>query len=202
MSNATSITPEFVKAIRKAARDNDYANRYWVRVEAIRHESWNGTILTLAREHSNGDNASESYTTFYDVVGCGRVASVEHFGTFDSYVGTTGPARRYCAVQNHSRSDKGLLSSLANVLKVGDEVRARFLLNNSTDNLKKAGLEHDTCFLQVIRNGKFVCEFFVDDTICPIGSSALFSYQYVRDIEGHIATTVAPFLAVAEEVAS
>lgn len=191
MSTSTVITAEFVKNLRKAAKSNDYADRYWIRVEALRSPNWTGTVLTLSREHTNGDTASEYHTTFYDIVGCGKgggTVPVEHHGAIGQVV-----TARYCAVQTFYRTQQGLLPSLANTLKVGDEVRARFVLNNSTENLKKAGLEHDSAYLQVIRGGKFVCEFFVDDVIAPTGSSALLSYQYTRDIPGHIANLVAKF---------
>lgn len=177
MSNATKVTADFIKAIRLAARAETNSGReYYIKVEGFRTPSWNGTLVTLADRRDNGPRASEPYTTFFTEVSS-DTCRVAGYGSQTGIQWKEG-SRRFVATQTHySSSDRSLLRSLASIIKVGDDLVASFILDNSSDYTKNAGLGQDECYIVVVRNGKIVCDLYVDDIVGP-DNSVRMGYQY------------------------
>jgi hypothetical protein len=191
----TTVTTEFVKAVRKAARNKTFdTTSLVVETNIIEGDSARYSFVKLNVEKRNGKNATEPYTTYQTVTGATeRIAS---------YGDALRPTQRLVASANHYNSEKGVVSSLANLVKAGDELQLSWVLSNSTETLNKAGLQHDMVYVRIIRNGKFVAELLVDDTVCPFGSSALFAgggYFANSNLRPHVDALVA---RIDEEVAA
>lgn len=173
----TQLTAEFLKALRQASRCTDHKLRYSIIVDVIR-DADDPTPLTGKVTLHTDVTLPEGFDPPYSSL---RI-SAPAYSKVNTYDGTRG-AKRFVASQTHYRSDKGLLTSLANVARVGDELAVRFVIGNQTETLTGAGLSHDTAFVQLFRNNKFVAEFYVADVIAPVGSFARFIDQTYRGAE-------------------
>jgi hypothetical protein len=181
----TTVTTEFVKALRKAARNNKTSDRATLVVET---NIWgHGNVASFVKLHVEKVNWPGASSTTY-ITPTGALERISNYGP------ALAKDVRLVTSANHYATEKGVVASLANLVKVGDTLRLSWVLANGTGNLSKAGFQHDSCFVQIFRGGKFVAELFVNDTICPVGSSALFAYSDLfanRDIPGHVEALIA-----------
>lgn len=74
-------------------------------------------------------------------------------------------------------------ATVLGLLRVGDELIARWVLGNNSDTLKAAGLSHDEFKLTIVRTtktGSRQMTFWLDDIITPEHSSARMATRSTR----------------------
>ena len=96
-----------------------------------------------------------------------------------------------CLLHSHRRPDSEVKSCIGSVeiysfeaypscalkqLRAGDELGLKFVGSNDSDNLRAAGLHHDSAWFRIVRNGKVVAEYQLDDRICANNSARIMHY--------------------------
>lgn len=191
----TILTDETVKVIRKAAKDGNYDNSYYVVAVTRRehptvdpsHDGQSGrsdipgtqtSWLRISRTHRQPAGAEPSevrYDTEIPTLGAiaiyGESETCKALRSWSNPVGFRIVASQACYISEKT----SIVKSLASVVRAGDQLEIAWVLGNDTDNLRNAGMTHDLCYIRVIRNEKYLVEFILDDAICPVGSTALFA---------------------------
>lgn len=91
-------------------------------------------------------------------------------------------ANRLTCVDGHATTRYGSTGLVLNLLdaglRAGDTLRVYWLIGNDTENLRQAGLTHDSCFVQLQRAGNPKGEFLADDRIVPVSQVHTSSFSW------------------------
>lgn len=92
--------------------------------------------------------------------------SVTDYGSKPSL--TVSSRRFVCSYKAYRTSpESNPFITLSSLVKVGDELRVRFVLANNTEALKAAGFQYDSCFIDVFRGRTFVGSVFITSQTVP-----------------------------------
>jgi hypothetical protein len=169
MSNVT-ITAESAKLLRSVAKNTTFSTEYSLAGEWTRD---NGYTLRVWEKVRQPEGFTPDYTERrVDIPVEGRTERYRSEPEIDRYI-----CSRSMYVSN--RYD-GVRAILGNV-REGDTLSLQFVIGNDTDNLRNAGLSHDTCSLAHVRNGKVLAVALFDDRVAPDGPyTALFCDKRYR----------------------
>lgn len=167
-TDLTALTADQLKSIRRIANRKGYATDRWLRVTYTPDAGY--VVDVCERERFDGAVPGAD-----EILREVRIPAKGHFSRYDSEGNNVRSKEsvRVCATQTAYYSDNTQASavrSIANVAKPGDSLHVKFVIGNSTDNLRKASLQQDEAYVSVVRKGQFVATFPVDVRIVPYGS--------------------------------
>lgn len=157
------VTADDIKALKTVARSKSRVDAYLLAEagEYVTHPGQTALVTLGVTERREGYEGE--LTKFYKIPATSKI---------ENYGGARREAKRYVASQTHYyfSGTHSVLRSLANVLRPGDRLIVHFVLSNHTAYLSDAGLEHDQCFITVVRNEQEFASFLLADLIAPASS--------------------------------
>lgn len=150
-----TVTKADIAEIKRSVNNNDFFPNFAL-VAEVRHTGGERTGNLIV--HQIIDQPEDC--TPSTVTRTHAIATEVRMEIYRTYI-----AKRIVASQSVYRTSISAAHSLARILRDGDTIQTFWLIGNDSENLRDAGLTHDTCTIRVYRNGKFVVEIPLADTI-------------------------------------